>query len=69
MSLLGQRQYTDAESLLIRGWEGMDKQQERIPTNSKLSLKQALEGLVQLCEATDRPDQASAWKQKLAAFR
>jgi len=31
-------------------------------------LTEALQRLVQLYEATDRPAQAAAWKQKLAEF-
>ena len=67
-SLLGQKKYADAEPPLLSGWEGMDKRQDKIPADSKAVLREALQHLVQLYEATDHPSQASDWKQKLAAF-
>jgi non-specific serine/threonine protein kinase/serine/threonine-protein kinase len=59
-ALLGQKKYTEAEPLLLAGYEGM-KQREA----DKARLTQALERLVQLYEATDKKDQADAWRKKL----
>jgi len=71
--LVGQKKYIEAEPLLRSGYEGMKQQLDKIPLycNPRLKgslQKQALEGLVQLYEATHRPDQAAEWKQKLAEF-
>jgi tetratricopeptide (TPR) repeat protein len=66
-SLLGQKKYAEAEPLLLSGYEGL---KQRV-TNDRLgprSLREVLQQLVQLYEATDRPAQAAEWKQKLAKF-
>jgi tetratricopeptide (TPR) repeat protein len=65
-SLLGQKKYADAEPFLLSGYEGMKQCNDRIPAPGKPRLKEALQSLVQLYEATDRPAQASEWKQKLS---
>jgi serine/threonine protein kinase len=67
-NLLVQRRYIEAEPLLISGYEGIKQQEQRIPFRRRESLRKALARLVQLYEATDRPDQAAEWKQKLADF-
>ena len=46
----------------------MKQREAKIPANGKLRLKETLQRLVQLYDATDRPDQAAAWKQKLPEF-
>jgi tetratricopeptide (TPR) repeat protein len=67
-SLLGQKKCTEAEPLLLSGYEGMNQREHEIPANDKVRLQEALESLVQLYEATGRPNQAADWKQKLAEF-
>jgi hypothetical protein len=46
----------------------MKQREAKIPANGELRLKETLQRLVQLYEATSRPDQAAQWKQKLAEF-
>jgi hypothetical protein len=67
-NLLAQRRYGEAEPLLVSGYEGIKQREQRIPFHRRESLGKALARLVQLYEATDRPDQAAQWKQKLAEF-
>jgi hypothetical protein len=73
-SLLGQKQYADAEPQLLAGYEGMEHRKDKVPTGSggayrrQPRLKKALELLVQLYEETNRPDRTAEWKQKLAEF-
>jgi eukaryotic-like serine/threonine-protein kinase len=67
--LLLEKKYTEAEPLLLSGYDGLAKAQERIPPSSKARFREAAERLVQLYEATDRPEQAAQWKQKLAGPR
>ena len=67
-SLLGQNKYTEAEPLLVSGYEGMEQRAGKIPAIGKPRLKEALQRLVQLYEETGRPGRAAAWKQKLAEF-
>ena len=67
-SLLGQKKYAEAEPLLLSGYAGMRQREDKIPQQGKPHLKETLRRLVQLYEATSRPDQAAEWKQKLVAY-
>ena len=64
-ALLGQQKYAEAEPLLLAGNEGMKQRENNIPAAGKPHLKEALQRLVQLYEATNRPAQAAECKQKL----
>jgi len=66
-ALLGQKKYTEAEALLLSGYEGMKQRENNIRDRRKL-FTEGLQGLVQLYEATGQPDKAVEWKQKLAEF-
>ena len=46
----------------------MKQRQDKIPADGRVRLKEALQRLVRLYEATVRPDQAAEWQQKLAEF-
>jgi eukaryotic-like serine/threonine-protein kinase len=66
-ALLGQKKYTEAEPLLVTGYEGMKKQTDRIPPPVRgQRLTEALERLVALYEGWGKPDQAAQWRQELA---
>ncbi len=64
-SLLGQGKYADAQPLLLQGYEGMLARKGKIPAPSRKRIAEAGVRIIQLYEAWDRPDQASAWKAKL----
>ena len=64
--LAAQKKYTDAEPLLLAGYEGLKQREDRLPAVGKVCLSNAVERLVQLYVATSRPDQAAEWKKKLA---
>jgi hypothetical protein len=64
-SLLGQKKYTEAELLLLSGYEGMRQREGKILTDRKLRLNEATKSLVQLYEATGQSEQAAQWKKKL----
>ena len=66
--LLQQKNYAEAEPLLLSGYGGMKEREATIPAESKLRLKTTLESLVQFYEATGRPNQAAEWKKTLEAF-
>jgi hypothetical protein len=66
---MGLKNYAGAEPLLLAGYEGMKKQQAKIPAEGKAGLTEAVERLVQLYEATDRKDEAAKWRQELEALR
>jgi serine/threonine protein kinase/Tfp pilus assembly protein PilF len=63
-TLLGQKKYAEAEPLLLSGYSGMKDREERIPADEKRRLKEALQRLVELYEATGKPEEAAKWRQK-----
>jgi hypothetical protein len=63
--LLGQGRYTEAEPMIVAGYEGMKTQEGKIAVWNKFYLPEAAERVVRLYEAWDKPEQATAWKAKL----
>jgi tetratricopeptide (TPR) repeat protein len=70
-SLAGQKNYTDAEPLLLQSCRGLQQRQASLPPylNAPRRITESLERLVQLYDAWDKPAQAAEWKQKLATFQ
>jgi hypothetical protein len=66
-ALLGRKAYAEAEPLLVAGYDGMKRREATIPLQGKDRLSEALERLVQLYEATDRPVDAARCRQELEA--
>ncbi len=66
-ALLGQKKYAEAEPLLLAGYEGMKQREQTIPAAAKGRIREALERLVQLYEATGKPDEAAKWRKELKA--
>ncbi len=66
-ALLGQKKYTDAEPLLVIGYEGMKKRETQMPPEAKVRLTEAVERLVQLYEALEKKDEAAKWWKELEA--
>jgi serine/threonine protein kinase/lipopolysaccharide biosynthesis regulator YciM len=64
-SLLGQKQYKDAEPLLLNGYEGMKSRERQMSPQARPRLTEAIEYLVQLYDETDRKDLAEEWRKKL----
>ena len=67
-ALLGQRKFTEAEPLLVAGYEGMNTRYEKVPPEYKFRLRESLEALAHLYETTGRPAQAAEWRSKLLAY-
>jgi serine/threonine protein kinase/Flp pilus assembly protein TadD len=67
-SLLGKRKFDEAEPLLISGYEGMREREGTIRERNKV-LAETLQSMVQLFEATSRPDQATEWRAKLTVVQ
>jgi serine/threonine protein kinase/tetratricopeptide (TPR) repeat protein len=63
-SLLGKQQFTIAEPWLLCGYQGMSERLRQKPLLGYY-LKKLSRQLMQLYEATDRPDQATQWKKAL----
>jgi serine/threonine protein kinase/tetratricopeptide (TPR) repeat protein len=66
--LLGQKKYTEAEPLLLSGYQGLKQRENKIPPEGKLRPQQALQRLVQLYENTARPGQAARWKSEISEW-
>src|SRR5262249_39182248 len=65
-ALLGQQKYAEAEPLLLSGYEGMKQREAKVRyAGAEPRLREALQRLVQLFEATARPEEAVGWKNKL----
>ena len=67
-SLLGQKNYAEAEPMLLSSYAGMKQREENIPANARPRLKEALQRLVQLYKATDQPAKAAEWNRQLTEF-
>jgi hypothetical protein len=67
-ALLGQRRHADAEPLLRRGYEGMKAREKSIPPQGSTCLPEALDRLIELYTATDRPDEAAKWRAERAKY-
>jgi WD40 repeat protein/serine/threonine protein kinase/tetratricopeptide (TPR) repeat protein len=67
-ALLGQKRYAEAEPLLLKGYEGMKQREKTIPPGGggNLRIPQALDRLIDLYTATNKPDEAKKWR-KIAA--
>jgi eukaryotic-like serine/threonine-protein kinase len=69
-ALLGVGQFTEAEPLLLAGYEGMKRQSARIPAATRTtSMTEALDRLVRHYEATGNKDEAEKWRQQRNAAR
>ncbi len=63
-ALLGQKNYADAEPLLVQGYEGMKSRQAQIPSHDQGRRTAALQRLVLLYESWDQPEQAAGWRKR-----
>ena len=65
-ALLGQKKYADAEPLLRAGYAGLKSRAETLSPARKHYLRDALDRLIELAEATGKADRAKAWKEERA---
>jgi len=64
-ALLEQKKYAEAEPLMMSGYRGMKKREDKIPDREKVQLTKALERLVHLYDTWDKPDEAAKWRKEL----
>jgi WD40 repeat protein/serine/threonine protein kinase len=67
-ALLGQKKYADAEPLLLKGYEGMKQREKAIPPQAATRIPEALDRLIELYTATDKPDEAKKWRDERAKY-
>ncbi|HXG09867.1 MAG TPA: tetratricopeptide repeat-containing protein kinase family protein, partial [Gemmataceae bacterium] len=68
-ALLGQKKYADAEPLLLKGYEGMKAREKTIPPQAATRLPEALDRLIELYEALNKPEEVARWRKERARHR
>ncbi len=64
-SLLGQKKFAEAEPLLLAGYEGLKQVEAKTPQrDGDQRLRESLERLAQLYEATGNEEKAAEWRKK-----
>jgi len=63
-SLAGQKKYTEAEPLLLEGYEGMLARKDRMDVPDQYHLELAHKWIVQLYQDWGKPDKAAEWRSK-----
>ncbi len=64
-SLEGQKNYREAEPLLISGYGGLMQREATIPLEDRRVLSDAGERIVQLYESWEKPEKAAEWRERL----
>jgi hypothetical protein len=67
-TLLGQKKYAAAEHLLLAGYEGMKQREATIPEPDKVRPPEALDLLIELYAATNKPDELKKWQAERAKY-
>jgi non-specific serine/threonine protein kinase/serine/threonine-protein kinase len=67
-ALLGLGRHAEAEPLLRRGYEGMKARAKSIPPQGATRVPEALDRLIELYAATNRPDEAKKWQAERAKY-
>jgi serine/threonine protein kinase len=66
-AILGQKKYGDAEPLLVKGYEGLKAREKSMPQGST-RIPEALDRLIDLYTATNKPDEAQKYRALRAAY-
>ena len=67
-ALFGQKKFADAEPLLVKGYEGMKAREKAIPPQAGTRVPEALDRLIDLYAATDKPDDAEQYRALPAKY-
>jgi serine/threonine protein kinase len=67
-ALLGQKKHADAEPLLLAGYEGMKQREKTIPEQGKSRPSEAVDRLIELSTATNKPDEVKKWQAERAKY-
>jgi non-specific serine/threonine protein kinase/serine/threonine-protein kinase len=63
--LCGQKKHAEAEPLLLRGYEGMKKQEAIMHANWRSRISEAAERVARFYEITRQPEKARLWREKV----
>ncbi len=61
-AMLGQKKYTEAEPLLLKGYESMKAREKTIPPQGKARIPEALDRIIQLYTETNKPEEVKKWQ-------
>jgi eukaryotic-like serine/threonine-protein kinase len=61
-ALLGQKKFSDAEPLLLKGYEGMKIREKTIPPQGGTRIPEAIDRLIDLYTETKKPDEVKKWQ-------
>src|SRR5262249_18379140 len=61
-ALLGQKKYDQARPLLRSGYRGMIEREDQIPPKGRARLREAVDRLIALAVATNKPDEARKYR-------
>jgi eukaryotic-like serine/threonine-protein kinase len=67
-ALLGQKKFAEAEPVLLKGYEGMKQRQKSIPPQANTRIPEALDRLIDLYTATNKPDEVKKWQAERAKY-
>ena len=67
-ALLGQKNYAEAESMLVKGYEGMREREEKIPPNGAVRIPESLDRLIEFYTATNKPDEITKYNELRATY-
>ena len=67
-SLLSQKKYSEAEPLLLAGYIGMKQREKTIPPKGKVRLTEALDRMIELYKATNKPDEVKKWQDERTKY-
>jgi hypothetical protein len=67
-ALLGQKKYAEAKPLLLQGYQGMKQREKTIPPQAATRIPEALDRLIELYTATNKPDEVEKWRAERAKY-
>jgi WD40 repeat protein/serine/threonine protein kinase/tetratricopeptide (TPR) repeat protein len=67
-ALLGQKKYTNAEPLLLKGYESMKAREKTIPPQGLVRISEALDRLIELYTATNKPEEVKKYRAERAKY-
>jgi hypothetical protein len=67
-ALLGRKEYAEAEPLLREGYEGMKAREKSIPPQGSTRIPKALDRLIELYTATNKPEEVRKWRVERARY-
>jgi hypothetical protein len=67
-AFLGQKKYAEAEPILLKGYHGMKEREATIMPIWKDGIAEALDRLIELFTATNKPDEVKKWQAERAKY-